>query len=212
MNPRGARTEGGYTLVELLIALVLLALVITAVDASVTMLNGRQVQVSDAAQALDGLQLAQQAVTRTIRAATAWTAPAVPTQPPGQPVTATTLQFTAALNNATATVSIVIDETAHTLTVTSTVGSASQVLAQVGNVDPSSLFTMTTREVSTTVNSVTTNAFFFTSVSSALTVDSPRVGAPNVFPTTVTTPAIVAYNLEYACQAALARTGASGSC
>lgn len=210
--PVQRRDESGYSLVEMLIALVLLGLVVTSVDASITMLQDRQVQVSATTEALDALMLAEQAITRDVHAATAWTTPPTPAQLPAQPITSTTLQFTASLDNATPTVSIVINDTAHTLTVTSTTGSSTQVQAQVSNVDPSSLFTMTTRQVQTTVGGVTTDTEFLTTVSSQLVVDVPAVGAPHEAQATEAASSIMAYNVEYACQRALQTTGASGSC
>jgi hypothetical protein len=84
--------------------------------------------------------------------------------------------------------------------------------AQISNVDSSSLFTLTTHEVSTTNNSVTTNSFYFTSVASSIVFDTPKVGAPQVFKMTLAAPNIVVNNAEYACQIALNSTGATGSC
>jgi hypothetical protein len=45
-----------------------------------------------------------------------------------------------------------------------------------------------------------------------LVLDTPKVGAPKVIQTTLADPNIVMNNIEYACQTALAASGASGSC
>jgi prepilin-type N-terminal cleavage/methylation domain-containing protein len=215
--------ESGMSLIEVMISMLLLSIVIVSVDASVTVVQEHEVQVNDQTQALDNLQMAQQAISRDIHAATTpWTTPAVPTSAPGSPVTATTLSFTAALGSATTqpVVNISLNTTTHVLTVTctgvgcsKTAGAATVVTqAQVSNIDSSSLFTLTTQEVSTTVGSVSTNAFFYTAVSSKLVLDTPKVGAHRVFQTTLTNPNMVTNNIEYDCQDALNNTGASGSC
>jgi prepilin-type N-terminal cleavage/methylation domain-containing protein len=230
----GARRgdESGFSLVEMTIAMALLAVVVVAVDSSLTVIEERQVQVTNATEALDTLQTAQQFIDTDIRAATAWTTPAVPTSPPSQPVTVswpssggscgTTygLDFTASLNNATATIAICLNTTTHVLTVTcsgsavacpgNNSGTVTEV--QLANIDSSSAFTFTTKEVSTTVSSVTTNTFFFTTVASSLTLDSPGVGAPRLTKTIVTSPSLEVFNVAYACRLALSQAGASGSC
>ncbi len=214
--------ESGVSLVELMIAMALFAVVVAAVDSSITVVEERSVQVSDATQALDRMQIVQQAITTDIHAAlpttTAWS-PAVPTTTPGAPITATSLAFQASLNNATATIGISLNTTTHILTVTCTgaaacpgPGSTAVQQAQVSNIDSSSLFTLTTSKVTTTIGSVTTNTFFYTSVASTLILDSPRVGAPRVSQTKLTSTDLIPYNVLFACQTALAGEGATGSC
>jgi len=211
--------ESGVSLVELMVAFLLFAIVVVSVDASITVVQTHQVQVSDQTQALDTLQTAQQAITRDIHAAVTWTTPAVPTSPPGS-VTAQTLAFTAQLGTGTPSISIALNTSTHILTVTCTgvgcskVSGASTTVtqAQVSNIDSSSLFTFTTKEVSTTVSSVTTNSFFYTQVASTLVLDTPKVGAQHVTKTTLSNPTIVVNNVEYSCQDALSNAGASGSC
>ncbi len=208
------------SLVEVMISMVLFVVVIATVDASITVVQTHQVQVSDRTQALDYLQDAQQAITEDLHAAvpTSWTSPAVPTSAPGSPITATSLAFSAQLGSGTPTISIALNTSTHVLTVTCTgagcrpTGAGAFTQARISNVDSSSLFTMTTKEVSTTANSVTTNAFFFTAVTSSLILDTPKVGAQNVYKTTLSDPNIVINNGEYACQSALTASGATGSC
>jgi len=220
---RPTRDELGISLVEILIASLLFSIVVVSVDASVTVVQSRQVQVSDRTQALDNLQVAQQAVTKDIHAAAAspvWTTPAVPTSMPGTPITATTLAFNASLGGGTPLINISLTTATHILLVTCTgvgcrpgAGAGTVVTqARIANVDSSSLFTLTTKEVSTTANSVTTNAFFFTTVASTLILDTPKVGAPKMFQTNLSDPNIVANNIEFACQDALGAAGATGSC
>ncbi len=208
------------SLVEVLVSLVLFAVVVVTVDASVTVVQSHQVQVSDRTQALDYLQSAQQAITKDLHAAipTGWTSPALPTSAPGSPITATSLAFSAQLGAGTPTISIALNTTTHVLTVTCTgtgcrsAGTGTVTQASIANVDSSSLFTLTTKEVSITANSVTTNSFFFTSAASTLILDTPKVGALNAYQTTLSDPNIVINNDEYACQSALSATGATGSC
>jgi hypothetical protein len=135
-------------------------------------------------------------------------------------VTATSLAFTASLGGGTPAISIALNTSTHFLTVTCTgvgcrAGATSSTVmtqAQIANIDSSSLFTLTTKEVSTTANSVTTNAFYYTAVSSSLVLDTPKVGALHSYKTTLADPNIVANNAEFACQQALGQDGASGSC
>jgi prepilin-type N-terminal cleavage/methylation domain-containing protein len=214
--------ESGVSLVEMMIALVIFSLVVVAVDSSLTVVQERQVQVTNGIQALDSLQGAEEVITRDISAATAWTTPAVPTSTPASPVTAQSLVFQASLSNVTNLITITLITTTHQLQVCSnltltTSGCGSSVTgvhmqAQVANIDSSSLFTFTTHQVTQTINSVTSNTYFYTSVASTLTLDSPSVGAPRVSQTTLQTPEIVTYNIVYACQTASDAEGASGTC
>jgi prepilin-type N-terminal cleavage/methylation domain-containing protein len=214
--------ESGVSLVEMMIALVIFSLVVVAVDSSLTVVQERQVQVTNGIEALDTLQAAEEVITRDISAATAWTTPAVPTSVPGSPVTAQSLVFQASLTNVTNLITITLNTTTHQLQVCSnltltTSGCGSSVAgvhlqAQVANIDSSSLFTFTTHEVTQTIGSVTTNTFFYTSVASTLTLDSPSVGAHRVSQTILQTPEIVSYNIVYACQTASDAEGASGTC
>ena len=209
------RDESGVTLIEVTLATLLLALVITPVDIAITVLQRHQVEVNDRTQALDNLQIAQQAITRDIHAATTtWTTPALPTSLPSQPVTATSLAFAASLGGGTPTISIALNTSTHYLTVTCTgvgcspnaTSSTVMTQAQIGNIDSSTLFTLTTKEVSNGGNT-----FYYTAVSSSLVLDTPKVGAHQVFQTTLADPNIVVNNAEYACQQALSQ-GATGSC
>lgn len=214
--------EAGVSLIEMMIAMVLLSVVVVAVDSSLTVVVDHQTQVTQGTEALDNIQVAEEAITRDIISATAWTTPAVPTTAPSSPVTAQNLVFRASLNNVSNLITISLNTTTHQLLVCSnltltTSGCGSSVSgvrlqAAVANIDSSSLFTFTTHEVSQTINSVTTNTFFYTSVASTLTIDSPAVGAPHVSQVTLQTPAIVIYNGVYACQTASSTVGATGTC
>jgi prepilin-type N-terminal cleavage/methylation domain-containing protein len=219
---RHGRDQAGVTLIELTIAMALLAITVVAVDSSLTVVVEHQVQMTNQTEALDNLQGAQEAMTRDILGATAWTTPAVPTTAPSTPVTAQTLVFQASLSGITNLITISLNTTTHQLQMCSnltltTSGCGSSVAgvrlqSQVANIDSASLFTFTTHEVTQTINSLTTNTFFYTSVASVLTLDSPAVGAPRVSQTTVQTPAIVIYNMAYSCQTASSNEGASGTC
>ena len=229
MEPRvRPRDESGQSLVEVMLALILFALVIVTVDSSITVIQERNLQVTNSTQALDTLQAVQEAITTDLHAAQTWTTPSLPTSMPGSPVTASWsasggcgLSFTALLKNATATITICLNTTTHILTVSCAGGaslacpgksSASVTQAQAANIDSSSSFTFTTAETSSTVNSVTTNTFYFTDVAANLILDSPRVGAPRTSQTILDSPDVEIYNSEYACQQALQGTDVTGSC
>jgi len=216
------RDEAGMTVIEVMLSAILLVVVLISVGTTITVLQKHQVQVNDRTQALDDLQMAQQAITRDLHAASAtgWTTPALPASMPSQPVTATSLSFQASLGGGSPTVTISLNTSTHFLTVSCSgagcrpgvSGSTAVTQAQIANVDSSSLFTLTTKEVSTTANSVTTNTFYYTAVSSSLVLDTPKVGALNAYKTTLADPTIVVNNAEYACQTALGQAGATGSC
>jgi Tfp pilus assembly protein PilW len=216
------KDEAGVSLIELTIAMALFSITVVAVDSSLTVVVNHQTQVTSQTEALDNLQGAEEAISRDIISATAWTTPAVPTSAPASPVTAQTLVFQSSLSNVTNLVTITLNTTTHQLSVctnltltTSGCGSSVsgvRLQAQVANIDSSSLFTFTTHEVTQTINSVTTNTFFYTSVASTLTLDSPAVGAPHVTQTTLQEPALIIYNGVYACQTASSTVGATGTC
>jgi prepilin-type N-terminal cleavage/methylation domain-containing protein len=222
------RDDSGVSLVEMMIAMALFSLVIVAVDSSLTVVQERQVQVTNGVEALDNIQIAQEAVTRDIESATAWTTPAVPTSAPSSPITVnwtganSGLVFTSELNEALATITIALNTTTHVLTITcadissdSACGGAAggtQTQVAVANVDSSSSFTFTTDQVTTTINAITSSQFFFTDIASVLTLDTPRVGAPRVSKTTLTSPSIIPYNIVYACQTDAAAEGGNGAC
>jgi prepilin-type N-terminal cleavage/methylation domain-containing protein len=223
-----SRDQSGVSLVEMMIALALFAIVVVAVDSSLTVVQERQVQVTNGVEALDNIQIAQETITRDIESSTAWTTPAVPTSAPGSPITVSWtgatpgMVFTTKLNEALATITVALNTSTHMLTITcadissdSACGGAAggtQTQAAVANIDSSSSFTFTTDQVTTTVDSITSSAFFFTDVASVLTLDSPRVGAPRVSQTTLTSPSIIPYNIVYACQTDAAAEGGNGSC
>jgi Tfp pilus assembly protein PilW len=217
---RRGRGEAGVTLVEMMIAMLLFSAVVVAVDSSLTVVQERQVQVVNGTEALDNLQVAQQAIATDLRAAQTWTTPAAPTA--AGPTTAQSLVFTASLNTVTNLVTITLNTTTHQLVVCSnltltTSGCGSGVSgvrlqAQVNNIDSSSLFTLTTSEVSQTINSVTTHTWFYTSAADTLTLDSPSVTAAHVSKTTLTLPTLVIYNAVFTCQTASNAEGASGTC
>lgn len=214
--------ESGVSLVEMMIALVLFSVVVVSVDSSLTVVQERQVQVTNGAEALNNLQVAQEAITTDLRAATTWTVPAVPTTAPSGPITPNPLLFDADINGITL-VGIALNATTHQLQVctnanpttpvtTTTVctGSGITMQAQVNNVDSSSSFTLSTHEVSTTISG--TNSWYYTSAATDLIVDTPKVGATHVSQVALQSPTVVSYGGLYSCQAALSAVGATGSC
>jgi prepilin-type N-terminal cleavage/methylation domain-containing protein len=215
--------ESGMSLIEMVIGLALFSVVIVSVDSSLTVVQERSVQVTNGIEALDNIQAAQEALTRDIESATAWTTPAVPSSATPATVNwSSGLVFTTELNEALATVTVALNTTTHVLTVTcadlnsdsACAGHAggTQTQAQVANIDSSSTVVLSTAEVTSTINSVTTNTFYFTSVATTLVLDSPSVTAARVSKTTLTSPSVIPYNIVYACQTAASAEGASGAC
>ena len=118
-RPKTGRDQGGWTVIEVMLASVLLAVVVISVGASITVLQTHQVEVNDRTQALDYLQIAQQAISKDLHAASAtvWTTPTIPTSMPGSAVTATSLTFQASLGGGTPTITIALNTSTHYLTV-----------------------------------------------------------------------------------------------
>jgi hypothetical protein len=195
-----------------MISVVLMSLVITAVDVSITVIQKQSVAVGDRTNALNNIQLAQEAITRDLHAVSTWNTPA-PTST--TPVTATTLNFTASLDGQTPTINIALNTTTHALAITCTDASAPTACngnnLSIANIDSSTVFTLTASEV-TNSNNTPANAFYFTNISSVVTLDTPSVTAPRKFQTTLTEPNLVPFNILYACQLALQQNGATGSC
>ncbi len=67
------RRESGFTLIELVIAIGIFSLVVVSVDVTVTMLTGRSTALSQSNQAIDQLQVAEQAIVQDVHAVTSWT-------------------------------------------------------------------------------------------------------------------------------------------
>jgi Tfp pilus assembly protein PilW len=221
---RQRRDESGISLVEMAIALVILSVVVVSVDSSLTVVQERSVQVTNATEAINNLQVAEEAITTDLRASNAWTTPAVPTSAPSGPTSATLLLFTANLNGPTS-VGIALNTSTHILQVCTNAntttpvtvssvcsGSGIQLQDQISNIDSASVFKLSTSEVSVTLGSVVTNTWFYTSISSLLTLDSPKVGAPRVSQTTLTSPTVVSYDGVFQCQVLLNENQATGSC
>ena len=218
--------ESGVSLIEMMIALLLFSLVVVSVDSSLTVVQERSVQVDNSTETLDSIQAAQETITRDIESSTAWTTPAVPSSTSPVSVTWTGtgsgLVFTTELNEALATITMALNTTTHKFTVTcadvasdAACGGAAggtQTQVSLANVDSSSSFTLTPAEVTSTINAVTNNYFFYTDVTSSLVVDSPAVGAPRVTKTVLGSPSIIPYNLVYACQTAASAEGSNGTC
>jgi type II secretory pathway pseudopilin PulG len=195
-----ARGEEGITLVEVLIAMVIFALVVVSVDASVTVLNGRANGMSQSNQAIDQLQVAEQTIVRDVHAANSWCTP-VPNPAYGcatflQAPSATDLKFTANLDGATSTIEFQV--TGSSLTMRKNLGAPVTLLS---NLDPTSAFIIPTTQTTPPLP-VVGNTTYYTFIGVTLTMDSPRVGAPRVTQTTVADPTIEVWNVEYACSAA----------
>jgi len=220
------RDQSGVSLIEMMIGLALFSVVIVSVDASLTVVQKRSVQVVNGTETLDNIQAAQEAITRDIESSMTWTTPASPTSTSPVSVSWTGsspgLVFTSELNEALATITISLNTTTHQFTVTcadqgsdTACGGAAggtQTQVSLANVDSSTSFTLTPAEVTSSVKGVTANYFFYTDLASTLTVDSPSVTAPRVSKTTLTSPSIIPYNVVYACQIAASAEGGNGTC
>lgn len=203
----GTRDERGVGLVELMVALAIFAMVIVAVDVSLTIVTARSDGMAQSTTAIDQLQTAEQTVVQDVHAANSWCDP-VPTPAYGcasftQIPTATSLDFSAEVDGATNTYDFVINTTSHQLTLSENGANAEILLT---NLDPSP--TLTGFTVNSTTRSGTT---YYTSVGISLTVDSPTVGAPRITRTTAADSQVEAWNVEYACSVPLEAAG-GGSC
>jgi len=202
------------SLIEVMISVVLMSLVVTVVDVSITVIQKQNVQVTGSTQALNKIQAAQEAITADIHAATTWNSPAPTTT---SPVTATTLNFTASFNGQTPTVNIAVNTSTHQLSITCTAqsgapaSSCNGIALTVSNIDSATGFTLTASEVTNSTNSPA-NAFYYTNISSVVTLDTPSVTAPRRSQTTLTEPNLVPFNILYSCQLVLQQDGATGSC
>lgn len=194
--------ERGLSLVEVIIAMAIFAMVIVAVDVSVSIITERTTGASETASAVDQLQVAEQTIVQAVHAANSWCTP-VPTPAYGCATfttapTSQSLDFTAELDGGTATYVFTIAN--HTLTETRNGG---QPVTLLTNVDPSSGFTADSHTES---NGTT----YYTAVGVQLTVDSPSVTARRPVRTTAADSSVDAWNVEYACSAYVESESAEG--
>ncbi len=89
------RNEAGLSLIEVLIAMLIMSIVIIVVDTSVGVLNSKSNTLSQSDQAIDQLQVAEQTVVRDVHAATSWCSPPVARHHALAPCTAFTAAPTA---------------------------------------------------------------------------------------------------------------------
>lgn len=198
------RGEGGFTLIEASIAMVIVMLVMVSVSASVTIVDHQSVSMSGSNQAIDQLQVAEESVVQDLHAATAWYTSSACSTSTTAP-SADSLYFTADLYGATPCISVTLSS--GTLTVTSVVGGKTHLQASVSNLDNTSAITP-----GAAVNAGSPSQSFTDRLSVALTMDSPRPGAPHQTQTTVADPTVIAFNIEYACKAAYAISPGAQTC
>jgi prepilin-type N-terminal cleavage/methylation domain-containing protein len=198
-----ARGDDGVTLVELVIAMAIFALVVISVDSSVTVLNGRANGLSRSNQAIDQLQIAEETITRDVHAANSWCTP-LPNPANGcgaftRAPTTTDLYFTSSINGATPTIEfkLVTATGSKSLTMSTNLGAPVTLLS---NLDPSSTFTVQNQPVVYQAPNGTTYDFY-TSVGVVLTMDSPIANSALVTKTTLADTTIQVWNVEYACSA-----------
>lgn len=189
---RPGRGEGGFTLIEVTIAMVLLAIVVAGVDASITVINNQQVTTASATQNIDVLQTAEETLTSDIHAATSWHATP----------TTTSLDFYAAIDGSSPEITATIAN--HILTVTV----AGKTLDTVRNLSSSSTFVPESCHV--TVAGVSTTYYVGTGVT--LSMWSPGVASQRPVKTTLSDPTVTAWNIQYSYQVAEQQTGASSGC
>jgi len=160
------------------------------------MINRQSVSMAGSNQAIDDLQVAEESVVQDLHAATSWYSASGCTGATTNP-TSTPLYFTADLYGATPCIAITLSS--GTITVTSTSGGKTHVQASVSNLDSTSAITP-----GGTVGAGSPAQSFTDRFSVVLTMDSPRPGAPHETQTTVSDPTVIAFNVEFACQAAWA--------
>lgn len=191
--------ESAFTVAELTVAMTVLLLVITAVGITLAVVQEHQAQLVASTQSIDALQVAEQTVVRDVHAAMGFSM-----------ASSTELTFEAALDNATPTVDILLSNTAHTLTVTTTSPSSTEVLLR--NVDPSSAFAVDrTCTVTLPGSPSPTSTTYDTDIGVTLTQDSPSVTAVRPTKTTVSASDVQAFNVQYAYAAAAQQTFATVS-
>ncbi len=188
------RPDEGFTLVETILAMGLMAVVLSSVFGAMTLLSGQSTSMEQQAQAIDELQLAEQSIVRYVHAA-ACAAPGTPTCL-FTTATATELKFTADINGSAPAVDVKIVPASHTLTLSYNGGPAQVLLT---NLDSASAFTIPV--VPWTAGSPSTTYQYDTRVGISLTLDTPSVAAKK-FQTTVVDPNIEAWNMEANCQQA----------
>jgi Tfp pilus assembly protein PilV len=206
---RVQRDEQGVSLVEVLLAMVVFALVIVSVDASVSALSGRSNDLSQSNQAIDQLQVVEQTLVTDLHAASLTNTASPPASGPGfyqssscsssaivtsagQLSLSSTnpISFYVNLNGSKPCVGISMSSTSHSLTI----AESGSNLMTIYNLDSSSSLTVTCTSAS--------GALYCTSAAVNLTQDTPRVGAPKVRTTTLSDPQVEVWNQEYACEAA----------
>jgi len=196
--------DAGTTLVELVIATAILLVVIATVGIGVTLISSSTSAMAEEDQAIDQLQVAEQAVVRDVHAATKWcNAPS-----------ASQLEFEANLDATSVAIDVALSAGGElTIAQTSSCTAAWPAPDELAaNVDPSvSGFSLPggPRAVTWTAGSSTYS--YITSISVNFTMDSPRTGAPHEIRTTVADPVVEIWNAELACQSNWAASPGGGS-
>jgi prepilin-type N-terminal cleavage/methylation domain-containing protein len=195
-----ARGDDGVTLVELVIAMAIFALVIVSVDSSVTVLNSRANGLSQSAQAIDQLQIAEETIARDVHAANSWCTPpangcAVATSAP----TTKDLDFTASLNGTTPNIEFKLVTASGSKSLTMSKNFATPVTL-LSNLDLSSTFTVQNPPLKVVAPNGTPY-YFYTSIGVTLTMNSPVGTALHATKTTLADTTIVVWNVEFACSA-----------
>jgi prepilin-type N-terminal cleavage/methylation domain-containing protein len=183
--------EGGFSLVELMIAMVLFVIVVASVNASVGVLTARSSDLSESSQAINQLQIADQTLVTDLHASTGfYTSSCSGTLISNftVPTNYSKIYFTVDLDGSTPCVVVTLSN--NTLTVTN--GSANSVT--VSNLDSTSSIS-----VSCTTDGSST---YCTSADVTLKLDSPRAGAPHAKQTILADPSVGIWNQEYACELA----------
>jgi type II secretory pathway pseudopilin PulG len=193
---RSHAREQGMTLVETVLAMLLMTLVFTTVATSVNLLAGTSNSLGQQARAIDQLQLAEQTIVRDVHAATCATALTIPTCLLTV-ANADELEFTADLNGGTQTVEFLINTTTDNLTVSKNGGNP-VTIATTLNPTASSFNALT---ATWTVGSPSVTYSYQTMVQVTLVKDSPAVSA-HAGVTTVSDPSIEVWNIEDSCQSA----------
>jgi len=198
-----AAEESGFTFVELAVAMVIMMVVVAAVAATVTAIAEQTTKLSSSTESIDALQIAEETLVQDIHAANMWYSGSGCTGTAGyseasQAGPVYTYYFTANLFDKTPCITVTLSQTTHTLTIVSTAGGSQSNDVVVSNLDTTSAITPGPSPATQVGNPQTS---FNDWMSVVLTQDSPAVGAVHAVKTTMSDTRVIAFPIEYQCEA-----------
>jgi prepilin-type N-terminal cleavage/methylation domain-containing protein len=200
------KDESGLSLIELMIATALMAILMATVATAILETTGQTSSMSRQTQAIDQLQIAEQEVVRDIHAATTWCATPTSSQ----------LSFVASLPN-TPVLQLTIGSGELTVA-TGTYNKTQQTCgswstpasALVSNLDATSAFTVSS-PASWTGTVLGKTYDYWPTIGVNLTVDTVGAHSGSVVKTTTADPTVEVWNQEYACQSSWQQDPGSGT-